>query len=140
MRTVLLIDDEPAVVSAMSQMFAAHDWDVVTASNGTKAVALAHERFVDVVVSDVIMEGLVGTALLDALRATRGAGQALFVLMSNMQEHRVRRLIPGDYVFIPKPFSFDHVMDVLGDELLQRSARGGARAAIGAEARSSAAR
>lgn len=114
MSTVLLIDDEPAVVKEMARSFESRDWDVVTASNGTKAVALAHERCFDLVVCDVIMDGLVGEALLDALRATHGCADASIVLMSAMSERRVRALIPGDYTFIGKPFDIDELMTMLG--------------------------
>jgi len=113
MSTVLLIDDEPAVVKAISRVFEAHDWDVVAASNGTKAVALSHERCFDLVLCDVIMDGLVGRPLLDALRGTRGCAEASIVLMSAMPERRVRGLIPGDYGFIGKPFDFEELTALL---------------------------
>ena len=110
MPTALLIDDEQPEVEALARSFRAHDWDVVTASDGTRAVALARERVFDVIVSDVIMEGLVGTALLQAIRATRGGGDAAFVFTSAMPERRVRRIIEGEYAFVAKPATFEDVM------------------------------
>lgn len=110
MPTALLIDDEQTELEALARSFRAHDWDVVTATNGTRAAALARERVFDLVVSDVIMEGLVGTALMEAIRASRGGASAAFVFTSAMPERRVRRIIEGDYAFVRKPASFDDIL------------------------------
>ena len=111
MPTALLIDDEQPELDALAQAFRAHDWDVVTATNGTRAAALARERVFDLVVSDVIMEGLVGTALLEAIRATRGGADAIFAFRSAMPERRVRRIIEGEYAFVAKPASYDEIIE-----------------------------
>ena len=122
MPTVLLIDDEQPELDALARAFREHDWDVVTANNGTRAAALASERAFDLVVSDIVMEGLVGAPLLEAIRATRGGERAAFVFTSVMPERRVRRIVPGDYLFVAKPASYGDIVEATG--LLDGSAAG----------------
>ncbi len=114
MQTVLLVDDEPAMLEAISNMLTAHGWNVVTSRNGTDAAARVAERSFDLVLTDVVMEGLVGTALLYQIRASPAGADTPTVFMSNMPEARVRSIIEGDYGFIRKPFSFDQLMGVVG--------------------------
>lgn len=59
--------------------------------------------------SDVVMEGAVGTALLEAIRAIPGRYLTRVIFMSSMPERRVRSLIEGDYAFLHKPFTRDEL-------------------------------
>ncbi len=113
MQTVLLVDDEVQMLEAVAGMFAAHGWDVRTSRNGTDAVAQARDQDFDLVVSDVVMEGIVGTALLEEIRAIAGQDTPV-IFMSNMPERRVRAIIEGDYSFLRKPFTGDDLMRTVG--------------------------
>src|SRR5579859_2571653 len=74
MRTVLVIDDNPAVAQALSLLFGLHDIRTLTASTPQKGLsALAHER-IDLVIADMnfsadTTSGQEGAALFRALRA-----------------------------------------------------------------------
>lgn len=109
MRAVLLVDDEIPMLEAVAGMFVARGWDVTTSRNGTDAVARASERDFDLVVSDVVMEGIVGTALLEEIRAVSGTYVPV-IFMSNMPERRVRGIVEGEYGFLRKPFRGDDLM------------------------------
>jgi len=110
MLKVLVIDDELSVLETVSNMLSARGFAVGTCSNGDAAVRSLRERTFDVVLSDVIMEGLVGTALLNAIRAIPGCAEMPVAFMSNMPEQRVRRLIVGDYAVIRKPFQVEQLL------------------------------
>ena len=113
MLNILVVDDEPSLLEAVSNMLAAGGFSVSTCSNGDDAVRRSRERRFDVVLSDVIMEGLVGTALLNAIRAIPEYGDVPVVFMSNMPERRVRGLIDGDYAVLRKPFQLEDLMRVV---------------------------
>ena len=113
MQSVLLVDDELPMLEAMSSVFTANGWEVVISRNGTDAAAVAEKSSFDLVLTDVVMEGLVGTALLEAIRTSHGSAQAPIVFMSSMPESRVRRLIEGVYGFVQKPFTFDQLMNAV---------------------------
>ncbi len=124
MRTVLLVDDEIEVLESVASMLAPLGWDLVRCRNGDDAAALAREQRFDVVLSDVVMEGLVGTALLEAIHGGAANRSTPVVFMSNMIERRVRQIVEGDYAFIHKPFTVRELSRTLEDVLGDR-ARGG---------------
>lgn len=110
MPTALVVDDEPAILETVGNVLASRGWKVITSPNGTDAVERAAEHRVDVVVSDVVMEGTVGAALVDAVHATTGNADVPIVFMSNMAERRVRSLIRRDHLFVAKPFDLNDLV------------------------------
>src|SRR5262245_66688498 len=57
--TVLLIDDDPILLATFADMLG-RGYRVVTAANGTDAVAIFQKTLVDVVVTDLAMPGMNG--------------------------------------------------------------------------------
>lgn len=74
--SLLLIDDEPTIRSALSRYFTRRGWRVAEAENGSAALDLLNaatggtERF-DVIVSDLKMPGFSGIELHDRLALER---------------------------------------------------------------------
>lgn len=64
MATVLLVDDELAVLEGFKRNLRAEPYAVVTATSSAEALSILEGRDVDVVVSDERMPGLCGTELL----------------------------------------------------------------------------
>jgi two-component system, sensor histidine kinase and response regulator len=66
---ILLVDDEPAVLSAYKKVFR-KQWNLTTASGGVEALEiLAREEPFAVVISDLTMPGMNGIRLLEEVRA-----------------------------------------------------------------------
>jgi len=67
--TILLVEDEPAVLDAMEAMLDHMGYEVLTASNGLEAVDAFKERNGDValVLTDMVMPDMAGDELYDAL-------------------------------------------------------------------------
>lgn len=105
MRSVLIVDDSEAEAIALGRRLASEGWWAMTRSDGSAALAALSTRPFDLVIADVVMEGTVGTALLEAIRATPDRYLMPVVFMSAMPERRVRSLIDGDYAFVRKPFT-----------------------------------
>ena len=63
-RTVLCVDDEPHVLSALRRALRSPGLQVHTADSGAQALALLAQRPVNVVISDMRMPGMSGTELL----------------------------------------------------------------------------
>ena len=104
---VLLAEDEPAVSHLMARVLRSRGYRVVTASNGAEAHELyqAHVDELDLIVSDVVMPGLTGPAMVAALGQDRSLPPVLFV--SGYTRNALRRmdsLGPGAE-FLQKPFS-----------------------------------
>ncbi|MEO7744738.1 MAG: response regulator [Actinomycetota bacterium] len=120
MTSVLVADDDRDIRELVSFKLQAAGYDVVTASDGTDALAQVIALRPDVAVLDVMMPGLSGTEVLRALRQHPEVGGTRVILLTAMaQEQDVAAgfaLGADDYVV--KPFSprelLSRVQAVLG--------------------------
>lgn len=106
--TILVVDDEPSMVRALSRTLG-QGHPVVTASSGEEALTLLASRGdIGVVLSDYSMPGMSGVALLS--RALELAPHASRILMSGLGELAAFREAIDEcrlYTFIAKPFEID---------------------------------
>ncbi len=63
-RTLLLVDDEPSIVSALMRLFRREGYRVITAASGAEGLQRMAEYEVDVVISDQRMPGMTGVEFL----------------------------------------------------------------------------
>ena len=67
-RKILVIDDEPDVVSYLSAFLEDEGFLVLTASNGPDGLTLAREEAPDLITLDITMPGMSGIEVLTSLR------------------------------------------------------------------------
>jgi two-component system, cell cycle sensor histidine kinase and response regulator CckA len=113
--TVLLVEDEAAVLSIAERMLQRAGYRVVTARSGEEALVLA-ERLgeIDLLVTDVIMPGMNGRALADRLLAERPALRVLF--MSGYTDDAIVQhgVLQHGIEFIQKPFAPGALVERVG--------------------------
>jgi type II secretory ATPase GspE/PulE/Tfp pilus assembly ATPase PilB-like protein/DNA-binding NarL/FixJ family response regulator len=66
---VLLVDDEPGVVKALTRVFRQENYEVVAAGNAAEALEQLKTKPVEVVISDYMMPGMNGAELLKKIKA-----------------------------------------------------------------------
>jgi DNA-binding NtrC family response regulator len=115
MRTVLVIDDNPAVAQALSLLFGLHDIRTLTAFTPQKGLAaLAHER-VDLVIADMnfsadTTSGEEGAALFRALRAQQPDIPVVLLTAWTHLESAVQLVKAGAADYIGKPWDNDKLL------------------------------
>ncbi len=104
-RRVLVADDNADMRGYMARLLG-RAYDVVLATNGEQALELARRVSPDLVLSDVMMPGLDGFALLQALRADERTRQTPFIMISARagEEARLEGLQAGADDYLVKPF------------------------------------
>jgi CheY-like chemotaxis protein len=117
---ILMADDNDALRLVFGE-FLGRLGNVSTAADGVQALALARERFFDVVVSDVDMPGLDGLQLFDAMGEVTTAEQSRFIFVTGMPRPRLEELsAQGRVRLLRKPLSLatleEAVMSVLKKE------------------------
>ena len=130
---VLLVEDEDMVRTVAERALTRAGYEVTACANGEEGLAAILEGTTqfDLVVSDVVMPGMDGPAMVRAIRAKLPKMPVLF--MSGYAEEQLRRDIDiPDMHFIPKPFSVAAIGDKVGAVL--REAKAGAAAGAGAGA------
>lgn len=66
--TILCVDDEPSILSALRRLFRAHGFQVLAAESGQAGLALLEHEAVDLVISDMRMPGMDGVVFLEHVR------------------------------------------------------------------------
>jgi len=109
--TVLLVEDEPMVRAVAERALTRHGYTVITADNGEEALELlARGDPIDLLLSDVVMPGMDGPAMVEQARKERPDLKVLF--MSGYAEEQLRDSINVDNAhFLPKPFSVQELAE-----------------------------
>jgi CheY-like chemotaxis protein len=102
--TVLLVEDEPAVRAIAVRVLERAGYRVLSATGGDAALHLAAgEPRIDLVLSDVVMPGMGGAALVERLRLERPGIRVLF--MSGYSADLPKALAPTGGSLLQKPFT-----------------------------------
>jgi len=117
---ILFVEDEDAVRGVAARLLRARGYEVIEASDGEEALALAetHAGEIDLMISDVIMPGLDGPTLLKKARPHLGDIPVMFV--SGYAEAEFSDLLEGEtgVTFLPKPID----IKVLAERVKQQLA------------------
>jgi len=114
-KRVLLIEDEPNIIQAISFILSRYGWRVDTHADGATAVAEVARRAPDVVILDVMLPNRSGFDVLQDLRANPDT-EALPVLMLTARGQKRDRELAERYgasEFMTKPFSNAEVLDTV---------------------------
>ncbi len=104
---ILVVDDEPDITALVAYHLAKAGYRVSTASNGTEALKAAAEQRPDVIVLDLMLPGLSGLDVLQALRKQEETRDVGVILLTARREEvdRIRGLSLGADDYLTKPFS-----------------------------------
>lgn len=106
MQRILVIDDDPAVTSVLKRGLAYEGFAVDTADSGDAGLALARERYPDLVILDIMMPGLSGLEVLERLRAADPSLPVLLLTAKDAPADQVAGLERGADDYVVKPFTF----------------------------------
>ncbi|MGA8270798.1 MAG: sigma-54 dependent transcriptional regulator [Candidatus Sulfotelmatobacter sp.] len=118
---LLIVDDEANTLASLSRAFRLAGHEATVCDNAAKALELAKAQKFDVILSDVVMPGKGGLALLEELKAQGVA--APIVMMSGQAdiEMAVRATRLGALDFLEKPISTEKLLLTVENALkLQR--------------------
>jgi signal transduction histidine kinase len=105
---VLVVDDDPTLRIVTEEALTLSGFDVITASDGERAVALTEEHAPDLVLMDLIMPGLDGFGACSVIRASRLRGDTPILVMTGHDDSASieRAYHSGATDFISKPVSY----------------------------------
>jgi two-component system cell cycle sensor histidine kinase/response regulator CckA len=120
-RKILVVDDEPTVLTVTCQVLAKYGMHVLQAGSGEEALELVdREGAPDVVLTDLTMPGIDGVELARRLEA-RWPGLSIILMSGHAKETLVRRVAIGRHVLlIRKPFTIED----LGEKVKEALDRG----------------
>lgn len=106
---LLIADDDPQIVRALRIILTSKGYQVVTASDGGRALDAAIKEHPDILLVDLGMPRLDGVEL---IQAVRGWSQAPILVISGRsgEAEKVRALDAGADDYVTKPFSVDELL------------------------------
>jgi two-component system, OmpR family, KDP operon response regulator KdpE len=106
---ILVVDDEEAIVRALSANLRARGFDVDLAATGEQGLDLAARRHPDAVILDLGLPGMDGG---EVIRGLRGWTHVPIIILSARSDEaeKVAALDAGADDYIPKPFGMDELM------------------------------
>ncbi|MEO6873042.1 MAG: response regulator [Chthoniobacterales bacterium] len=121
MKTVLVVDDDPAVLTVASKRLQAEGVRTLTAADGVDGLRKAKEHRPDVVVLDLMMPGMHGYTLIQQIRNDPDLGHVRILVTSSKTYssdiERTKRL--GADRYLSKPYDLQEfwttVAELLGD-------------------------
>ena len=116
---LLLVEDEKPLREVTAERLRDHGYLVVEASSGEIAVDQLSEFAFDIVVTDLRLPGINGTAVVEAARERYPEIVAVVVTGYGTVPDAVAAIKKGASDFVTKPFQFDHLLHVLSTALEQ---------------------
>ena len=106
---ILVVEDEPALRDTLSYNLVKNGYEVLTASDGYKALELARTKRPSLIIMDLMIPGIDG---MEATRILRGeTNEPILMLTAKTEElDRVLGLEMGADDYITKPFSMRELM------------------------------
>ena len=105
--TVLVIDDDTHIRTAIGKFLIARGHTVIEAANGERGMEVVESQAVDIVITDVKMPGLDGFEVLRRMRSVAPEIEVIVITGVNESEHAFRALREGAFDFFTKPFKVE---------------------------------
>lgn len=121
---ILVIDDDPEIVSLVKRGLAYEGYTVDTASDGTEALAKARDREPDLAIVDIMLPGIDGIEVCKRLRQASDI-PILMLTAKGTAADRVAGLDSGADDYLVKPFYMDELLARVRALLRRRQPKGG---------------
>jgi DNA-binding response OmpR family regulator len=105
MKTILIVEDDPAILKGLEASLAEEHYRVVTAADGEKGLSLAVREKADLIILDVMLPKMDGFEVCRELRKAGIGAPVLFLTSRKEEVDRVLGLELGADDYVTKPFS-----------------------------------
>jgi DNA-binding response OmpR family regulator len=107
---ILVIDDEPRILGFLARGLAAEGYSVDVADNGAEAVRAARRQRYDLVLLDLLLPGIDGLSVLQALGHLDPTLPIVIVSARSDLPTKLRGFGLGAADYVSKPFSLDELL------------------------------
>jgi two-component system nitrogen regulation response regulator NtrX len=118
--SVLIVDDEAGVRSALSGVLRDEGYQVEAVDSGETCLERVGRTAYDVIVLDIWLPGLDGLATLERLRLRHVDAPVVMISGHGNIESAVRAIKMGAFDFVEKPLSLEKTVLVIGNAVRQR--------------------
>jgi len=114
-KQLLIVDDDPSLLLAVSETLRAEGYEVVTARRGAEAMVRVAESLPDLIISDIRMPGMDGYALARNLRSAARTRLIPIIFLTAKDEtaDRIAGFRTGVDAYLTKPFESEELAAVV---------------------------
>jgi two-component system, cell cycle response regulator len=120
---ILLVDDNEDIVEYVGHFLQSSGYSILKAADGQKALALATQETVHLVISDIMMPVMDGLELCKQLKSTLETSHIPVILLTakNTMQSKIEGLELGADAYIEKPFSLEYLQVQIANLLMNRN-------------------
>lgn len=122
MPRILLVDDEPSILSVLCTVLRSEDYDVLSATDGQQAIDLIKNEDFDLVISDIRMAPINGMDILKVVHHERPDVSVIMLTAFGSVETAIEALKLGAFDYVTKPFKVDELLITVQRALSYRNA------------------
>jgi DNA-binding response OmpR family regulator len=119
MKRILLVDDEPLVLQTLGADLEQHGYEVASFDNGPEAVSALQQQHFDLVIADLVMEGMDGLTVLRRAKEQYAFTRSMILTGYGDLESAIAALRLGVDDYVEKPCDRDE-MRARVDQCLDR--------------------
>lgn len=109
-RKILVIDDDKEMCSLLEEVLKGEGFSLTTITNSGEAIKLLKKEEFDVVITDLMMEGLKGLELLQESKRIAPLTPVIIITAFGTIESAIKAMKMGAYDYITKPFPLDELI------------------------------
>lgn len=117
---LLIVDDEEQFLNSIAERLELRDFQVTKALNGEQALKAAKGEKYDLALLDLKMPGMDGKQVLEILKQEHKFLEVIMLTGHGSLESAVECTKLGAFGYLPKPYEFDKLIDVLKDAYQER--------------------
>lgn len=120
LKRVLVVDDEPMIVSLLSTILREKGWDVTEARSGTDGIDQLDRAPFDVILTDLVMPGDSGIDLLRAAKEIHPDVEVILMTGYATADTAIEAMRNGAFHYIMKPLKPEEVVNLVEKAYSQR--------------------
>lgn len=110
MARILLVDDEPRMLSLLNSLLKAEGYDVVSAQDGSKVPDLISGETFDLMITDIRMTPIDGIELLKIAKEKKPVMPVIILTAYGSVETAIEAMKIGTFDYVTKPFKMDELL------------------------------
>ncbi len=107
---ILLVEDEENILDVVQLNLELEDYEVVTATDGKKALKAVEGQHFDLLILDVMLPEIDGFQICEQVRLTNVETPILFLTAKDAPEDRIAGLKKGADDYLTKPFNLEELL------------------------------
>ena len=120
LKRILVVDDEPMIVSLLSTILREKGWDVIEARSGTDGIDQLDRIRFDVILTDLVMPGDSGIDLLRAAKEIHPDVEVILMTGYANADTAIEAMRNGAFHYIMKPLKTEEVLHLVEKAYSQR--------------------